>query len=318
MSSQSLLSQNLELNNYLMPFKKNINKTISVSTLVNYFFKYDQSYIAEKKLQNIKCLCKSECDCYKENFNNLIEKWNKNQNIKKGKGISFHKMIENFYKNGITNKNIIHSYNFINFLKYYFELDNIFKIKYIEENFILKINNLSIYGKPDAIFSYKNNFNNFNTSNNYLLKSCFCSYCFKRNKIKIESDNPFLYNFYKDILDTDIIECININNYDDKKEHIVIVDWKLSKILQNNIKFNANHYLKNFFINNKYNKVLIQLNLYRYILENDSNFLVDNMFVLFIKDNDILGEFSQILPIIKLKKEFIENFILNFTLEYGL
>lgn len=159
------------------------------------------------------------------------------------------------------------------------------KILYHETNFFY--NNL--FGKPDAIYIFNDEF--------YLSRfsSLLIKY-FYNIKSNCVNKNIFLNNIEKKI-------------YDKEKKNIILIDWKCSNrdIFFCNYSF-SNYYLKNFFYNTLYNKFLIQMNIYKYILEKNK-FKVMEMYICLLNiDNSSI----KFIPIYFLKQDFIENLINNF------
>lgn len=160
------------------------------------------------------------------------------------------------------------------------------KILFYETNFFYE----NLYGKPDAIYSYNNDI-----SLNYFSSSLIkYFYHIKSNCI---NKNIFLNSFQK-------------IKYDETKNNIIVIDWKCSK---RNIFFynnnTPNDYLKHFFYNTLYNKFLIQMNIYKYILEKNK-FKVMEMYICLLNIDKLTINF---IPIYFLKEDFIENIINNYN-----
>jgi hypothetical protein len=228
--------------------------------------------------------------------------FNNNNNIKiisstRGIGFLFHKIISLYlilkkefnleYFSRIYNITDNDKYILINLLNKtltFLNKKNNWKLMFIEEN----INYNNIYGKPDIILEYK--FMNF--SNYFFLIT------------------QYYYNIRTGILNFNILEDTAYYNYYNKKK-IILIDWKcyfnqnIFKSLYNNM----NHILKNNILYTTYNKTMIQMNIYKYILETNYDFYVSEMYMYLI---DPITFKYQLIPILNLKRDFIVFLIENF------
>lgn len=230
-------------------------------------------------------------------FNNKTFKINSSQ---KGIGYLFHKIIslyliskqefnlEYFYKlyniNRDNEKYIL--FNLLNkTLAFLDDNNNNWELMFIEKD----INHNNIYGKPDIILKYKY----INYSNYFFLMS------------------QYYYNIHTGILNDNILEKGLYDYYSNRKK-IILIDWKcyykqnIFKILCNKL----NYILKYNILYTTYNRAMIQMNIYKYILETNYDFYVTEMYIYLIDPNTFN---YQLIPILNLKKDFILFLIENFN-----
>lgn len=213
----------------------------------------------------------------------------------KSLGYLFHKIISLYlisktefdidYFMKIYNITDYHKYILINLLNKtltFLDNKNNWRLMFIEQN----IRHHNIYGKPDIIFEY----NYLNYNNYFFLISQY--YYIIREGI-----------FNHNILDEKIY---NFNN----RKRIILIDWKcyfrqnIFKPIYNKL----NHVLNNNLSNTTYNKIMLQMNIYKYILEYNYNFHVSEMYIYLIDPSTFN---YKLIPILNIKQEFI-----NFLLEY--
>jgi len=220
-------------------------------------------------------------------------------------GKKIHTMIESYYNNEKFNYHVPrHIYClFTTFLDFNKKLKKTFNIIHCEKNFSMLIpeKNLVLFAKPDAIFQ------SISLKNNILFKvKCYCEQCFKE---EIEE------HFIRNILDRNIIECRKsellyscpLDLSPSQKKEIILFDWKYCKPLIYQDSIPAKGLLSSLMYNNKYSSAVVQLNIYRYILEENYDYNIKNMFLCFIQSNNQW----EIQPLIYLKKEVIKKIILG-------
>lgn len=309
-------------------------KTLSVSNILEYYFSLtenDFDFIfkskesetrEEKELSDIEELeheSKKDGTINSISINSLesnsknyaLDNWKKNicwrKSRNKNIGKKIHTMIEAYYNNERFDYHIPrHIFNLFNtFLEFNRILKKDFNLIHCEESFSLIFENKFIlYAKPDAIFELINPNNNFLDEN----KKCFCVNCFST------LDNS---HFANSIIDKSLIICrkellLENNNSTSsshvRKKRIILFDWKYGRNVFYKDIVHCKGLLKGIMINNKYSSAIVQLNIYRLILESKyDNYKIENMFLLFISpDNQ-----WQILPLIYLKKEFIKSLIVG-------
>lgn len=243
-------------------------KTYSVSEILLYYFNI-------YPLSNLVISKKNYIGMFIHKLLSLYYKYNNEFN-----GLTFLNTYSNIFNNDEKNKILDLTNKLKDILK-----KKKWEILFFEQNFFY--NNL--YGKPDAIYTYNKNLS-LNFFSSLLVKYFY--------NIKSSCINK---NFF--------LNSIKKKEYIEDKNNIILIDWKCSN---RNIFLHecslTNNFLKKNFYNTLYNKFLIQMNIYKYILEKN-NYKVIEMYVCLMNIDNSNIDF---IPIYCLDNKFIENIINNF------
>lgn len=160
--------------------------------------------------------------------------------------------------------------------------NNHWRLMFIEQN----INYNNIYGKPDIIF--EPNYLNYN------------SYFFLISQ--------YYYIIKEGIFNHNILDEKSYNHNNRKK--IILIDWKcyFKQNIFKTMYSKLNHILNNNLSHTMYNKAMLQMNIYKYILETKYDFYVSEMYIYLIDPSTFN---YKLIPILNIKREFI-----IFLLEY--
>lgn len=280
----------------------------SVSTILKYYFPRANLLKISTNIVNNKNWESSKY--YNEHKNNtkpvisilneLKSKANKHQVI----GKKFHRMAELIYYKNFNIKSFLLTYKkkphnsdimvlenlYKSFQSFLISTNNVWEILYTEYQIEHNIEHNTIYGRVDAIFNY-------------------VDYPSKKNYFGLIQE--YYHLIRKGIINNNIIE----NKYlvkDPTKKNIVLVDWKCTDksiftIHHNNSK--PLSFLHYYMKNTNYNKHTIQLNIYKYILEQNYNFIVNEMFIYVI---DPYTYKYKIIPIIFIKNNIIKYLLKDF------
>lgn len=182
----------------------------------------------------------------------------------------------------ITDYNKYVLINLLNKTLTFLDNKNNWRLMFIEQN----INHNNVYGKPDIILEY----NYLNYNNYFFLIS------------------QYYYIIREGILNHNILDekLYNLNN----RKRIILIDWKcyFRQNIFKTIYSKLNHILNNNLSHTMYNKTMLQMNIYKYILETNYNFQVSEMYIYLIDPSTFN---YKLIPILNIKSEFI-----NFLLEY--